>query len=151
MNLEWTLVMICDSRSPRRSAGEALQTVVGRVLVCLASRGYGEGSIDEPINGASYVHNKLPDVHELARQLSDYVDADQGLVGNSENEFHESVRNSRDPSLGVGAERAPPDFIVDSLAVGLLLRESHPRNLGNRENVGRPMAIGSFLNSKPNA
>lgn len=61
------VVTICESRFPRRPAGQALQSVVGCVLVCLASRGNGKGSINEPIDGAAYVDDKLPDVHELAR------------------------------------------------------------------------------------
>lgn len=60
----------------------------------LAPRRDREGSIDESIYGAAHVDNELPDVHELARQFPDYMDAEQHFVGYSEDEFHQTIRRS---------------------------------------------------------
>ena len=55
------------------AAGKAHQPVVSGVLVCFAPRWNGERRVDEPVDHAFLVHHELPDVDELAGNLSNDV------------------------------------------------------------------------------
>ena len=59
---------------------EAHEPIVRRVLVGLASCGHRESGVDEPVDGASLVHDKLPDVDEFTRDFTHDVYTDQDLV-----------------------------------------------------------------------
>src|SRR2546428_3478183 len=128
-----------------RAASKAHHPVVGGVLVCFAPRGYGERRVDEAVDGAALVHHELPNVDELAGELSDDMYSQKRLVGHPEHELYEAVRKARDPGFRVRAEGGSTYFVGDPGGTRLLLCEADPSRLGDRENLPRPEPIGLLL------
>src|SRR5437867_12860652 len=85
------------------------------------------------VDRAALVEHELTDVDQLARELAHDVHADERLVGHTEHELDEPVREARDPRLRVGSERRTTGLVVEPAGSRLLLGEPDPRGLRDRE------------------
>src|SRR5690606_37315545 len=93
---------------------QALEAVVGRVLVGLAERRDVEGRVDEVVDGALLRGHHLAHVHELGGDVAQHVDAQEHAVGAAEHELDQALGRARDARARVAREEAAADLVVDA-------------------------------------
>src|SRR5262245_60205195 len=106
------------------------ERVVGRVLEDLGEGRIVEYHFDERLDGAAERDDRLPDVDELARAIADAMAADELARAALEDELYRAVLVADDLSARVVAVERAPDYVIDLLLVGLLLREADAAHLG---------------------